>query len=124
MAILVELSPADWVVPVTPFVNTPELEVNPPNNVSLAAISTPSTVPPRVILLWTFKFPDPDKLNLVTVPPLVILTPNKVEELLLFTSPKTRCWLVLPCKFSKTDAFECWIVKPLTVEALTCWIAA
>ena len=44
-----ELSLADWVVAVTPLVNTPELEVSPPNNVSLVAISTPSTVPVTVI---------------------------------------------------------------------------
>mgnify|MGYP003315661058 CR=1 FL=1 len=44
-----ELSFADWVVAVTPFVNTPELEVSPPNNVFLAAMSTPSTVPETVI---------------------------------------------------------------------------
>ena len=46
-----ELSFADWVVAVTPLLNTPELEVSPPNKVFLAAISTPSTVP-VVSILW------------------------------------------------------------------------
>ena len=57
MATFVELSLADWVVAVTPLVNTPELEVKPPNNVSLVAISTPSTVPVTVTLPVTVNAP-------------------------------------------------------------------
>ena len=49
MATFVELSLADWVVAVTPLLNTPELEVKPPNKVFLVAISTPSTVPDTVM---------------------------------------------------------------------------
>ena len=57
VATLVVLFPADWVVAVTPLVNTPELEVKPPNSVFLAAISTPSTVPPTIILFAICKLP-------------------------------------------------------------------
>ena len=49
VATFVLLSDADCVVAVTPLVNTPELDVRPPNKVFLAAMSTPSTVPDTVI---------------------------------------------------------------------------
>ena len=49
VATLVELSPADWVVAITPSVKVALLEINEPNKVSLAAMSTPSTVPVTVI---------------------------------------------------------------------------
>ena len=57
VATFVLLSDADCVVAVTPLVNTPELEVNPPNKVFLVAISTPSTVPVTVTLPVTDNAP-------------------------------------------------------------------
>ena len=57
VATFVLLSDADCVVAVTPLVNTPELEVNPPNKVSLVAMSTPSTVPVTVTLPVTVNAP-------------------------------------------------------------------
>ena len=62
-----ELSLADWVVAVTPLVNTPELEVKPPNNVSLVAISTPSTVPVTVMFPVTSRLVPFSRLNCVPV---------------------------------------------------------
>jgi len=52
------------------LVNTPELEVNAPNNVSLAAISTPSTVPVTVIFPVTSSPAPTFKLPKISTTPL------------------------------------------------------
>ena len=86
------LSPADWVVAVTPLVNTPELEVKEPNNVSLAAISTESTKP------VTTRFPLISAPVVLTVNLCVILSPLLV---LIPTNPSFTSFCINIFELSK-----------------------
>ena len=54
------------------------------------------------------------------VPDWVILIPNIVPVLLISESPKTKCWWILPCKFSNTDALSYSVSKPLIVDPVFC----
>ena len=67
------LSDEPCVVAATPSVNTPELDVSPPNNVSLVAISTPSTVPVTVMLPDTSIPPLASKLFGISTLPSVLI---------------------------------------------------